>query len=292
MTDYRMFITDAYTDKPYGGKSIGIVNADNDLTDKDMMAIAGELGQDETAFVWMEGRDSYKIRYFTPYKELEASGCGTIAVFWTLADQGFIRPLDEGTKSVYQESKAGNVEVSLAYEDGDIAEVRLVLPLVKEAKRLTLETDLLEALGLDIEDLAQDIPVLEGLGITGVNVPVRDKETVIGLDIKKDDLAAYLASRSWGSVRVYALGGENIIQKTLTLDKEVDEEKPIGLSSASLLKYLHDKGHIDQDPINIVESHKEGRQCSFKGQVLENKKDKKVYLAGTASISVEGVIKI
>lgn len=79
----KLFIIDAFTDKPFGGNPAGVVLLDSDAFPKDdlMLSIASELRYSETAFIRRHSAQEYTIRYFTPKAEVDLCGHATIASF-------------------------------------------------------------------------------------------------------------------------------------------------------------------------------------------------------------------
>ncbi|MDO5037541.1 MAG: PhzF family phenazine biosynthesis protein [Tissierellia bacterium] len=293
MANHKLYITDVYTNRTYKGKSVAVVKIDQEETEETMKNLAGELEQAETTFVRQLDKEIYEVRSFTPHKELAVSACASIASFWVLADQDFIEPLYKGEKEVLEISKSGRIQVFLDYDKYKIQGVRLILPYTEEARAQDLDGEGLDLLGLKEEDLglgSRDLGPVEGLGIQGLNIPLRTHDLVKNLDYDKEALAAYLRDKPWGTLRVYSLEGEKILQKTLQIKEGVDEEKPLGLASASLLKYLYDLDLISGSQLEIIERHKENRLCRLQGQVLEETGGR-VSLSGQAAISIEGVIR-
>lgn len=82
----RFYIVDAFTSKPFGGNTAGVVLLDSDLFPEDdlMLSIAGELRFSETAFIKRHSAHEFTIRYFTPKAEVELCGHATIASFFLL----------------------------------------------------------------------------------------------------------------------------------------------------------------------------------------------------------------
>ncbi|MFK7813354.1 MAG: PhzF family phenazine biosynthesis protein [Maribacter sp.] len=74
------YIVDAFTDEPFKGNPAGVCILNKTLEDKQMLAIAKELGLSETAFVSKnENQDAYAIRYFSPVMEIPLCGHATLA---------------------------------------------------------------------------------------------------------------------------------------------------------------------------------------------------------------------
>ena len=89
----RLFIVDAFTDKPFGGNTAGVVLLEPDSQfpgDELMQHVAAELRYSETAFVVPTGDNCFSLRYFTPEGEVDLCGHATIATFGVLSHEGMV----------------------------------------------------------------------------------------------------------------------------------------------------------------------------------------------------------
>ncbi|MCX5578421.1 PhzF family phenazine biosynthesis protein [Kaistia terrae] len=73
-----VFIIDAFSDRPLAGNPAGVCPLPEWLPDASMQAIASELNQTETVFFAPED-DDYRIRWFTPTREVDHIGHATLA---------------------------------------------------------------------------------------------------------------------------------------------------------------------------------------------------------------------
>ena len=73
-----LYQVDAFTSRPFGGNSAGIVPLDSWLPDAVMQAIAAENNLAETAFFVREG-EGFRLRWFTPTVEVDLCGHATLA---------------------------------------------------------------------------------------------------------------------------------------------------------------------------------------------------------------------
>ena len=101
-------IVDVFTDRPYAGNPLAVVHRARSLTAGQMQAIAAEFGLSETAFTLppTTSRATYRLRIFTPTRELPFAGHPSIGAAWALAFADMIRAGD-----VVQECGAGLLPV-------------------------------------------------------------------------------------------------------------------------------------------------------------------------------------
>lgn len=81
----RVWLVDAFADDEYQGNPAGVIITPAGFPPVPrMQAIAGTLPVPTTAFVIPSAEKSYRIRWFTPEKELNICGHATIATAWHL----------------------------------------------------------------------------------------------------------------------------------------------------------------------------------------------------------------
>jgi len=169
---------DAFTRRPFTGNPAGVVlNADG-LADAEMLAIARELNNADTAFILApDGPDhDVRVRFFTPRAEVGFVGHATVAAHYVLS-----RESRSGRRR--QRSRAGlvDIEVRGAGDDRRIAVRQSCPPLGRELndrERLAV----LDALALASDDLDTRCPLkIVGAASTRLMVGVRGPEQLKGL---------------------------------------------------------------------------------------------------------------
>ncbi|ROO51320.1 trans-2,3-dihydro-3-hydroxyanthranilate isomerase [Micromonospora sp. Llam0] len=110
MSSLRYEIVDVFTDRPFTGNPLAVVFGADALAVDQMQAIAREFNLSETVFVLPPGtRDaSYRVRIFTPEKELPFAGHPSIGAAVTAGRRGLV---SAGT--VTQQCGAGLLPVEL-----------------------------------------------------------------------------------------------------------------------------------------------------------------------------------
>jgi trans-2,3-dihydro-3-hydroxyanthranilate isomerase len=120
---FRFRQVDVFTDRPLHGNPLAVFSDADGLTDDEMQALAREMNISETAFVLPptdEGRAGgadYRVRIFTPGRELPFAGHPAIGTAWVLADEGRFE-LVAPTTRVRQEVAIGVLPLSVEVTDG------------------------------------------------------------------------------------------------------------------------------------------------------------------------------
>src|SRR5215470_4563609 len=170
---------DAFTRERFTGNPAGVVlNADG-LSEAQMLAIARELNNADTAFILAPENSDYGVRarFFTPRTEVGFVGHATVAAHYVLSRR------HSAPRHVRQKSKAGvvDIEVRGLEEDRSIAIRQSAPPMGRELndrERLAV----LDALALATDDLDLRCPIrIAGSGSTRLMVGVRGPDQLKAL---------------------------------------------------------------------------------------------------------------
>lgn len=165
---------DAFTRVKFTGNPAGVVLDADALSDAEMLAIARELNNADTAFVLQaDGADhDLRIRFFTPRMEAAFVGHASVAAHYVLS------AATSGSRRLRQKSRAGVVEVEVRGTDAQrrIA-IRQSAPAlgrqINDRERLAV----MDALALASADLDLHCPVqVVGTSSTRLMVGVRGAE--------------------------------------------------------------------------------------------------------------------
>jgi PhzF family phenazine biosynthesis protein len=173
----RIFQVDAFTTERFTGNPAGVVLDADSLTDVEMLAIARELNNADTAFVLKpDGADhELRVRFFTPRTEASFVGHATVATHFVLSRDaaGGIKP-----GRIRQRQKSGIVDIEVRGEGATrrIAVRQPAPPLgrqLNDRERLAV----LDALALSTGDIDTRCPlrIVGGAG-TRLLIGVRSTE--------------------------------------------------------------------------------------------------------------------
>ncbi|MGW0431442.1 PhzF family phenazine biosynthesis protein [Micromonospora sp. NPDC003197] len=149
-------IVDVFTDRPFAGNPLAVVFGGDGLATGQLQALAREFNLSETVFVLppVASGATYRVRIFTPERELPFAGHPSVGAAVAASRRGFFPP---GT--VVQECDAGLLPIEVA---GQAATLTGGTPTVGQE----LDPELLLAtVGLTIDDLVGPTPRLAGCGL-------------------------------------------------------------------------------------------------------------------------------
>src|SRR5687768_10721221 len=115
MPTHRFKQVDAFSDKPFLGNPVAVVIGAEGLDTAQMQRIASWTNLSETTFLLKSTKADYKLRIFTPMKELPFAGHPTIGSAHAALEAGFV----QRKKKLVQECGAGLIDLAVE-DDGRI----------------------------------------------------------------------------------------------------------------------------------------------------------------------------
>jgi PhzF family phenazine biosynthesis protein len=157
----RIFQVDAFTTDRFTGNPAGVVLDADALTDAEMLAIARELNNADTAFVLTpDGEDhDLRLRFFTPRTEASFVGHATVATHFVLSRDG-VPSVSKNGGRVRQKQKSGLVDVEVRGE-GEARRIAVRQPAPPLGRQLNDRERLavLDALALSTGDIDTRCPL-------------------------------------------------------------------------------------------------------------------------------------
>lgn len=210
-------LVDAFTDRPLTGNAAGVVPDAGGLGDAEMQALARELGASETAFVLpsSDERARFRLRFFTPRREVPLCGHATLAAVHVLTFEGRLALPDAGRARFLVETGAGLLGVLVDAEGGAAGAVWLELAEPRFRPCPCEAGEVAAALGLAAADLHPALPpVLAYSGLWHLLVPLAAREALARAEPDQARLAALNARLGVHTTHVYAAPPEPPVYRT------------------------------------------------------------------------------
>lgn len=136
----------AFTGEGFRGNPAGVCLLKHPLSAAEMQAIANELSLPETSFVWDDG-DMSAIRWFTPQREVDLCGHGTLA-----AAHVIFSAVNPALQDIRFRSASGDLYVKRDVEDGE----RLILDFPsRPPQKIEEPAGLAALLGIPVQEVWQ-----------------------------------------------------------------------------------------------------------------------------------------
>ena len=274
----RLYIVDAFTDKPFGGNTAGVVLLEPDSQfpgDELMQHVAAELRYSETAFIRRHSDKEFTIRYFTPKAEVELCGHATIASFYLLHHEG----LAKGTCLCH--TLAGDLHI----EAGKRVMMQMAMPRIVATIEETGE--IYKALG--VSDYHPSMPVqIAYSGLPDLMIPLPDVNTLQALNPDMEAITVITKSYDAVSFHVFAFANDGYTAHVRDFAPlyGVPEESATGTANAALTYYLQQNGCLGAEAeCSFMQGEAMGRPSVVATQI---RKDGTIYVGGTAAIVAKG----
>ncbi|MFB6183826.1 MAG: PhzF family phenazine biosynthesis protein [Haloarculaceae archaeon] len=284
METRRALLVDAFADEPMAGNPAGVVPDADGLTDRQMQAVAGELGASETAFVRESDAADLRLRYFTPETEVDLCGHATVAALLHLRERGRIA---DGERTVETNQRRLDVSVDeetawLTTGEPDLREVDLDRGTVADA------------LGIDVaalEDVGADLPLVRGsVGVGFLLVPVNYFEHL--RDADPDQRAVEALADDVDATGVYPFTFDTLAPdatlhgRAFAPGAGIPEDPVTGTASAVVAGYLRRYGALDADVAEVV--CEQGHFLDRPGRVRVDVREAAVRVGGRAVTALDG----
>lgn len=208
---------DVFTSTPFAGNPAGVVTEADSLSDESMQLIAGELNLSETTFITTASAAGalFRIRFFTPNKEVELSGHAMIASCYALLEEGRI-PLSEGVTKAVFDTRGGLIQldihfakssrpgapgapITIAGKPAGVLEKIMLHQSVRAARPATVPVaEIARICGFDASEITRTGLPLEivSTGFDQLMIPVLHKETI--RDLNPDLIKLGILNRAHG----------------------------------------------------------------------------------------------
>lgn len=277
----KKYYINAFTSSKEGGNPAGVVLDSDNLSDKEMLAIAAEIGFSETAFVSKSNVADFKVRFFTPVAEVDLCGHATIATF------SLLKSLDVITDKVYtQETKAGILEIE-ATKNNDVFMEQLNPTQFETIEKKSIA----KSLGITEDKIISPVQAYS-TGLKDIIIHVESLEDLNNL--KLDFKMITELSKKYDSVGYHVFTLETLNDNTAQCRNfaplyDIDEEAATGTASGALSGYLIENNIVEViDGINeftFEQGYQMNRPSEIKGRIeVKNNKIEKVIIGGQSYI--------
>ena len=295
MPEYQVKIVDAFTTRRFAGNPCGVVTRAQGLSDVQMQQIARELNLSETAFVFPSSAADFRVRFFTPAKEIPLAGHPTIATMHTLVEEGWI-DLDRGSARVTQELNIGVLPVAI--ERGPDGSVRVTMTQATPDFQRRLDRNVFaQAFRISPADMRDDVPAqVVSTGTPQAMVPVKSLDVLKRIRPDYGYLKDLEELGEYFSVHVFALesfDGAHRAHSRHFLASEGFEDPVTGSATGGMAAYLWKFGLLREPRYTVEQGHIMGRPGIVEVEV-DGAGDEvsEVRIAGRAVTVLRGTIMV
>ncbi len=299
---YKYYIADVFTDKPFDGAQIAVFPNADDLDQTQMQLLARELNLSETAFVFSpeNGSSTRRMRIFTPLSEIDFAGHPIIAVGQVLASIGNIK-LEEKYTSLKLEQNIGMIDVNITQKDGKPELIQFSLETKPVVDRFVpKEEQIAEVLALieaDIDNKKFN-PLLVYSDQSYLIVPVKSYSAVRAAKFNFTAWSQSMAPTCMANeILLFStqtdMSQSNFHARLLGPNIGIHEEPPIASAMSAFTGYLCAHDHIKQGTHTfVIDRGSLYKRKSVLNIEMDNKQEETltIRVGGPAVITGEGTL--
>lgn len=247
-------IVDVFTDRMFGGNPLAVVLDGRGVTDAEMQSLAREMNLSETTFVLPpdDPANDFRVRIFTPGRELAMAGHPTIGTAFVLAREKML-PAGGDTLTIRFEEKVGPIPVRLEMKDGAPDMIWMTQPLPNFGPVFPNTVAMAAMLGIDPAGIRNDLPIeVVSCGLPFLFVPVRDLATMRKLSLNRDLGRRAVEALEVSGIFVFAMEVENtgssVHSRMFAPELGIPEDPATGSASGPLGSYLVRHGLLATQP--------------------------------------------
>jgi len=175
---------DVFTDRPLTGNPLAVILDGEGLSSEEMQAIAREMNLSETTFVLPSTKKEvdYKVRIFTPRKEIPFAGHPSIGTAHALIEEDTIA-VKEGVTTVRQELGIGVLPIKIKRNEDGKYLITMTQGQPRLGQILGNTQEIADALRIPTAQVGfENLPVqVSSTGLNQLMIPVRSSEQVRSL---------------------------------------------------------------------------------------------------------------
>lgn len=274
-------ILKAFAKDGHGGNPAGIVINEKELSNEEKQKIAKAVGLSETVFVNQLKEDLFDVSFYTPNKEVDLCGHGTIAAFQLLLDEGVI---NQG--HYLQKTKAGHLSVIVTKSN----EILMEQSQPKFLDIIDERNEIADSLGMSVQDLIEELPVqIVTTGLRDLIVGVKNNGILNDLSPFSEKIYKISEKYDVTGYHVFSLEqneNEQANCRNFAPYYAIDEESATGTASGALASYLYHYKQLDEsvlDQIIFYQGEKMGVHSAIRVKLeVDQEKIEKVYVGGNA----------
>lgn len=260
MSSCRIYQVDAFTDAVFGGNPAAVVALKRWLSDETLQEIARENNLPETAFFVREG-EIFRLRWFTPTREVELCGHGTLATAHVL-----FNVLHSPEKELVFDTKSGRLVVR------------------KNGAVLIMDFPAILSYPMAMEATKSLFPTVKPVEL------LRSRQDLLAVLPSEDDVKSYLPT--WQAVTyeghrglIITARGQDVdfVSRCFYPEGDIIDEDPVtGSAHCQMAPYWSKK---------LGKATLKARQISKRGGIVDCEiKGNRVFLTGSAVLYLSGNI--
>lgn len=288
-----MYQANAFTDKLFEGRPIGIVPDAKNLSEENMKRIVKITNLDKIAFITAGEDDCYNLRFFNSEEEITFCDCATVAAFYALAERGYIKGIENGCVRAYECTEIGKKPIDIYFKDWKVDRVELCeqepvivcdsLNIDDLSLALKIDKSQIGILGVDLK------PVVIQKSIKSLVVPVKSSEVLDHMVIDIESLKSNQTMKDIDKMYIFSIDKNEVINY-ISFEFKMKESCANEDSTSDLMYYIKKNKLIDKSHFIYKNKSLKNKYNYMHCEIIENKDGFPIKIGGRASIYLEGVV--
>lgn len=260
MNNKRFVIADVFTEERFGGNQLAVFTDGDGLDTLTMQNIAREMNYSETTFLLPpEAGGDYRIRIFTPAKELPFAGHPLVGSANVIAAEKMVTWTDPLT-TVRLETGVGTIVAEVITGDGQAGHTTMTQPLPVVRKEFTDVARIAKALSLEADDIKKTGLPIEVIynGITVMVVPAASRAAVERMKLNQSVIEEIVRETEAETVLTFTREpispSSTVHCRVFAPGAGVGEDAATGSANGPLGFYLVRHRLVDVDPVTRIVS--------------------------------------
>ena len=248
-------LLDVFTNERFGGNQLAVFTNGRGLTTETMQRITKELNLSESTFVLPpdDPANDWKVRIFTPARELPMAGHPTVGTSYVLAREQMVN-VSEAQPIIRLEEGVGVIPVTFNFVNGSPLLIQMQQPLPVFSPEFTDRALAAELLSLTTADLAAT-PVQEvSTGVPFLLIPIKNMDSIRRIKFRTDLWEQRLSH--YGQFFVFTLETtyptSMVHSRMFGPSMGIAEDPASGAPSGPLGCYLVKYGQVSGNPAKFI----------------------------------------
>jgi trans-2,3-dihydro-3-hydroxyanthranilate isomerase len=255
MRRLQYHLLDVFTNERFGGNQLAVFTNGRGLASETMQRIAKELNLSEVTFVLPpeDVANDWKVRIFTPARELPMAGHPTVGTAYLLAREHLV-DVSEAQPVIRLEEGVGVIPVTFGFADGKPSLIQMQQPMPVFSPEFTDRALVAELLSLSTADLAET-PVQEvSCGVPFLFIPIKNLDSIqlikFRTDIWEQKLSQYGQFFVFTTETLYP--ASTVHSRMFAPSMGIAEDPATGAASGPLGSYLVKYGVLSASPAQMI----------------------------------------
>jgi PhzF family phenazine biosynthesis protein len=273
MATLRFKQVDVFTDRPLYGNPVAVVIGAEGLDDATMQRIAAWTNLSETTFLLKSDKADYRLRIFTPRRELPFAGHPTIGSAHAALEAGFV----ERKAKLKQECLAGMLDLEV--------QAREIFVRGPQPKVSAITT----STGIDLVSAALRIDV----GVVWAIGEVADAAVLAALEPDLEKIARFSRLADVSGLALFAASGDGVSAmhvRAFLPAAGIPEDPVTGSANVAIPAYLREKKRLE--PFGRSYIARQGMQVGRDGRVSVRITAEGDWIGGASVTCVEGTLRL